>query len=122
MFDLNCQWFLFTPNPEDSEMKTTSYYINYMHTNDRWTAIFKNNQFYHYKQGDPKQCHTDSFVAYQNENGLIGRLEIRNGKMFTGLHAIIPHLTEGKMTFVGWDNKLWTADLVNIRNFHTEQI
>lgn len=116
--DFNSQWFVFTPNPENAEMKTASDCIDYINNGVRWTAKFKDNKFYHYKEGNPSEFHTDDYLEFMDKNKKHCRLEIKNGKMFVSTDQSSSSLKEGKMSYIGWDGKLWTADLLRPISFH----
>lgn len=114
--DLNTQWFVFTPNPVNAEMKTATYCIDYMNNGGRWTAKFKDGKFYHYNNGNPKDCHTDDHLDYDGEDGKLHRMEIKDGKILIGPFG--GPVAEGQMKYKGWDGKLWNVDLVRLIDLH----
>ncbi|OQD58964.1 hypothetical protein MBBAR_6c00740 [Methanobrevibacter arboriphilus JCM 13429 = DSM 1125] len=116
--NMNTQFFVFTPNPENVEMKTSSYCIDYMNLGNKWTATFKEGKFYHYKNGDVTKMHTDDHLDFDDMNGKLNRLEIKNGKMFVGPAG--GPVKEGKMVYKGWDGKKWIADLIRFIDFHPD--
>jgi hypothetical protein len=112
------QYFVFTPNPEGSQMKTMSYCIDYMNNGARWTATFTNGTFYHYRNGDKNQMHTDDHLDYDTPGGALLRLEIRGDKMYTGKPG--SQLSAGPIEYKGWDGATWKADLVRMIDFHPD--
>ncbi len=74
-----------------------------MNLGNKWTATFKEGKFYHYKNGDVTKMHTDDHLDFDDMNGKLNRLEIKNGKMFVGPAG--GPVKEGKMVYKGWDGK-----------------
>lgn len=115
----NYQHFVFTPHPVDAEMRTESYCIDYvLNDSDRWTALYSDGKFHHYKDGQKSQGHDDDYLCYKNDSGETWRMEIRGGKMYVGPNG--KALNPGSMVYKGWDGKTWTADLVRSIDFHSD--
>lgn len=112
------QYFVFTPNPEDSQMKTMSYCLDYLNNGNRWTATYCDGVFYHYDKGQRDKMHTEAYLEYDTPDGELWRLEIRDDKMFIGPRG--SQLKPGIMEYIGWDNAIWKADLVRMIDFHPE--
>ena len=112
------QLFLFTPTPEDAEMRTFTYCIDYLNNGTKWTATFKKGLFHHYRNGDVNQMHTDGHLDYEGMDGKLYRLEIKDGKTFVGPQG--GPVKEGKMVYKGWDGKQWTMNLIRFIDFHPE--
>lgn len=109
-------YFVFTPDPEGSQMKTMSYCIDYLNNGNRWTATYCNGVFYHYNNGDKEKMHTEAYLEYDTPNGELRRLEIKDGKMYTGVPG--SQLEPGTMEYKGWDNATWKAEVVRMIDFH----
>lgn len=114
----NFQKFVFTPHPEDAEMRTTSFCIDYMNTNNKFTATYSDGKFHHYQNGDKDKTHDDTYLAFDTEQGTINWMEIRDGKIYVGPDKNSMH--PGTMVYKGWDGKIWSADLVREIDFHPE--
>lgn len=112
------QNFVFTPHPEDSQTKTYSYCIDYMNLGNRWTATFSNGTFYHYRNGDKKQMHTDDHLDYDTKKNGLWRLEIKDGRMIVG--PVNGKMAAGKMEYIGWDGAVWTAEPIRLIDFHPD--
>ena len=115
---MNQQYFVFTPHPEGSQMKTMSYCIDYLNNGQRWTATYCDGLFYHYENGEKAKMHTEAYLEYDTPNGELWRLEIKNDKMFVGPRG--SQLKPGIMEYKGWDRAVWSADLVRMIDFHPE--
>lgn len=116
----NEQMFVFTPHPSDAEMRTYSNCIDYMNLGNRWTAKYYDGKFWHYRNGNPQQGHTDSYLDFDTAEGLM-RLELRNGVMYVGKASDKGrNMSKSSMTYRGWDGKTWTADPIRAIAFHSD--
>jgi hypothetical protein len=83
--DLKAQWLVFTPSPENPEMKTATYYLDCVNVfNEKWTVKFKDGKFWGYRNGKKDAMHHGD-VYYKNpDDGNSWELRIENGKMMIG--------------------------------------
>lgn len=116
----NYQKFVFTSHPENAEMRTVTYCIDYMNNNVKWTATYSDNKFHHYQNGDKNKEHDSDHLDYETSEGKLQRLVIRDGKMYVG--STSGSLTQGTMVYKGWDGKTWSADLVCEINLHPDLV
>ena len=111
------QWFVFTSLENSQETKTASPYLDYLtwNTKGRWTAEYKDGEFYHYENGAKDKCHTDSILNYISDAGENWQMKIE-GDHF--VHApngdySCAH-TDTVMHYIGWDGRKWRAELLTL--------
>jgi hypothetical protein len=119
MMDLKSQLFVFTPDPKHPEMRTVTYCIDYMNVNgERWCSKFRDGQFWHYRDGQKNEMLHGPFCYKNADDGKRWELRIENGKMLIGPEGVALH--EGQMKYIGWDDKIWRADLVRMIDLHSD--
>ena len=115
--DLKSQLFVFTPSPEHPEMKTATYCIDYVNVaGEKWTSKFRDGKFWHYRDGKKNEMHHGEFYYKNSDDGKSWELRIEGGKMMIGPQG--GPFKEGQMKYIGWEGKIWRADLARLIDLH----
>lgn len=89
-------------------------YITWDHAT-RWAAEYKNGLFYHYRNGDRNQGHTDDYMDYIGDDQGKWRVRIVNNEFNCTLNGNNSHLQKtSEMHFIGWDRKKYKIELLQL--------